>query len=465
MSRGATDLCDWLGAGAPRFIGALIYGVFLECVVGTEITLDVGGLTLDWNKNRRGNDHGMLFQSKDRKRVRSEGIDYEYFAENDEDPGPMEMAFCRPLREVVSRVELLGYSLENIKNAYQACLENWREDRAYLDDSQNGESTLNLTDFEEFYAFATANPLHELDNQFVSSLDQDQVQGRFANEMKKQRIPYYSPHDMQAYSERSYFGALLRFLHPYAVLRLLGENAGNLDAQVIWQYGPLVEAGYASRDEFVPCANRTQTFLIATEGSSDAHILKRAFELLRPEIMDFFRFIDMTESHPFPGTGGLLKFAEGLIKIYVQNQIIFLFDNDAEGCYAYQKLSKQPLSQNMRAMMLPALERFRAFPALGPEGLANADINGRAAAIECYLDLELTGFPPAKVIWTSYKRELNVYHGALEYKESYTKAFFAQTEETVANGSYEVDKLGAVLDAIFAEAALIATYTPLTEEH
>jgi hypothetical protein len=115
--------------------------------------------------------------------------------------------------------------------------------------------------------------------------------------------------------------------------------------------------------------------------------------------------------------------------------------------------------------MLPALERFRAFPAHGPEGLVSADINGRAAAIECYLDLELTGFPPAKVIWTNYKRELDVYHGVLEYKESYTKAFFAQTEETVANGSYEVDKLGAVLDAIFAEAALIATYTPLAKEH
>jgi hypothetical protein len=433
--------------------------------VGTEITLEVGGLTLDWNKNRRGNDHGILFQPKDRKRVSSQEIDYEYFAENDEDPGPMEMAFCRPLREVVPRVELLGYSLENIKNVYQACSENWREEHTYLTDDQNGETTLSLMNFEEFYAFATAYPLHELDNQFVASLDPEQVRGRFANELEKQRIPYFSPHDIQAYSERSYFGALLGFLQPYAVLRLLGENAGNLDTEVVWQYGPVVEAGYASVDEFVPGVKRTQTFLIATEGSSDAHILKRAFELLRPEVRDFFRFIDMTESHPFPGTGGLLKFAEGLIKIDVQNQIIFLFDNDAEGCHAFQKLSKQALSQNMRAMMLPALERFRAFPAHGPEGLVSADINGRAAAIECYLDLELTGFPPAKVIWTNYKRELDVYHGVLEYKESYTKAFFAQTEETVANGSYEVDKLGAVLDAIFAEAALIATYTPLAKEH
>ena len=43
----------------------------------------------------------------------------------------------------------------------------------------------------------------------------------------------------------------------------------------------------------MPHARRTQTFLIATEGSSDVHILKQALALLRPGIEDFFRFIDV----------------------------------------------------------------------------------------------------------------------------------------------------------------------------
>jgi hypothetical protein len=245
---------------------------------------------------------------------------------------------------------------------------------------------------------------------------------------------------------------------------MLAENPANLDADVTWQYGPLVEGGYETEDRFVPGVNRSQTFLIATEGSSDTHILKRAFELLRPEIMDFFRFIDMTESHPFPGTGGLLKFAEGLIKIDVQNQLIFLFDNDAEGLHAYRRLIKQPLLPNMRAMLLPALEQFRAFPAEGPEGLRNADINGRAAAIECYLDLELRNYPPAKVVWTNFKKELGIYHGTLDFKESYIRAFFDQTPESITAGSYEVEKLRAVLDAICAEACLIAEQSLLAVE-
>ena len=196
----------------------------------------------------------------------------------------------------------------------------------------------------------------------------------------------------------------MNILHPYSVLRLLAEAKGNEDAPVVWQYGPLVQNGWAMEREFVPCARRTETFLIATEGTSDIHIVKHALALLRPGIADFFRFIDVSESHPFSGTGNLVKFAEGLAKIDVQNQVVFMFDNDAEGLDAYQRLSMLTLSANMRRIMLPELEAFRAFPAQGPEGLRNSDINRRAAAIECYLDLEVGGHPPAKVLWTTIRR-------------------------------------------------------------
>jgi hypothetical protein len=237
---------------------------------------------------------------------------------------------------------------------------------------------------------------------------------------------------------------------------VLAGNAENSETEVVWQYGPLVEAGWASESEFIPGARRTQTFLVATEGSSDIHVLKHAFAMLRPEIADFFRFIDVSERHPFPGTGNLLKFAEGLAKIDVHNQLIFLFDNDAEGFDAYQRLSALSLPRNMRAMILPELEQFRAFPARGPAGVRAADINRRAAAIECYLDLLLEGYPPANVVWTNYKRELDTYQGALEYKDAYTKAFLKLTPEILAAGGYDVSKIRAVLDAIVAQCTAIA---------
>jgi len=110
----------------------------------------------------------------------------------------------------------------------------------------------------------------------------------------------------------------------------------------------------------------------------------------------------------------------------------------------------------MRGMILPELDAFRAFPARGPEGVGTAGINRRAAAIECYLDLDLAGYAPATVVWTNYKRELDSYHGSLEHKESYAKAFLKQTRETLCAGGYDVSRLCAVLDAIVRECTAIA---------
>ncbi len=133
-----------------------------------------------------------------------------------------------------------------------------------------------------------------------------------------------------------------------------------------------------------------------------------------------------------------------------------MFDNDAEGLDAYQRLSKLTLPINMRGTMLPELEVFRAFPAQGPEGVRRVDINRRAAAIECYLDLRIGDYAPPRVLWTNFKKSLGIYQGALEYKESYVKEFLIQTPETIRAGSYDVSKIEAVLDLLIAECTGIA---------
>lgn len=424
--------------------------------MGTEITLDVAGVAVTYSKNHRGIDHGSIFQEQDRKAVKSDQLDYDWYKQEGKEPAPSEMAFTRPLKDVVPRLELLGFNLERVKREYDAVAQNWLEERASLQDDD--ERIPNLMNFEEFLTFATAHPLESLDDTFISGIDdasEAKIRGRFG-EVQFERIPTYRSYDIHAYSERSFFGALVDILHPYSVLRLLAEAKANKDVPVVWQYGPLVQAGWATEREFVPYARRTETFLIATEGSSDVHILKHALALLRPGISDFFRFIDVSESHPFSGTGNLVKFAEGLAKIDVQNQVVFMFDNDAEGLDAHQRLSTLTLPVNMRGIMLPELEEFRSFPAQGPQGLHNSDINRRAAAIECYLDLDVGDHPPAKVRWTNYKKSLDSYQGALEFKDFYSKEFLKQTAETLAEGAYDVRKIEAVLSLLIAECTTIA---------
>jgi HEPN/Toprim N-terminal domain 1 len=423
--------------------------------VGTEITLDVEQVSLTYSKNHRGMDHGSLYQEPDRKPVRSDQLDYDYYEDHDEDPTSAEMAFTRPLKDVVARLELLGFNFDRIRHEYEMVAENWREERQAIFNDEDTERLPELMNFAEFCEFATEYPLSVLDDTFISAVEegeQDKIRGRFAKKLVD-RIP--GP-DLHAYSERSYFGELVNILHPYSVLRILAEKKANENAPVVWQYGPLVNAGWATDYEFRPGARRVETFLIATEGSSDVHVLKHALALLRPGISDFFKFIDVSESHPFSGTGNLVKFAEGLAKIDVQNQVLFVFDNDAEGVSAQNRLSRLTLPSNMRGTMLPEIEILRAFPAQGPEGLRVTDINRRAAAIECYLDLSVDDDVAAKVIWTNYKKELEVYQGALEHKEFYVKEFLKQTGGTISNGSYDASKLEDVLDLIVTECTAIA---------
>lgn len=43
--------------------------------MGTEISLEVGAITVDWGKNMRGSDHRPLYQERDRKRLICNQID------------------------------------------------------------------------------------------------------------------------------------------------------------------------------------------------------------------------------------------------------------------------------------------------------------------------------------------------------------------------------------------------------
>ena len=228
----------------------------------------------------------------------------------------------------------------------------------------------------------------------------------------------------------------------------------NANAQVDWQFGPIVDAGWAEECGFSPNARRSQTFLIATEGSSDTHILKHAFSLLRPEISDFFRFIDMHDGHPFPGAGNLVKFAMGLAKIDVHNHIVFLLDNDVEGVLAYREIQRLRLPPNMRATHLPRLDELRSIQARGPEGVGPTDINGRAAAIECYLDLHVPGLMSPEIRWTNYKKKVDAYQGVLCDKQSYTKVFLKQNRASLA--TYNFTKISKLLDHIVAICTDIA---------
>ncbi|MFB8343291.1 HEPN/Toprim-associated domain-containing protein [Brucella cytisi] len=427
--------------------------------MGTEINLTVGGVSLCFSKNHMGIDFGHLFQDVDRNRRPMEEIDYDYYADNPHEIADLEiseMVFARTLDRMLPRLELLNHSLDAARKEYDNVLAEAAELVLFAD---SPDRTSFLT-FEEFCALACRFPLDVLSDVYVDygTQDRDKVaQGRFAADAENfRRLPNHRSHDLY-YSEKSYLASNLCILSPEAMLRVFALNAANSDIEVIWEFGPLVSNGWASIDDFQPGARRVQKVLVATEGVSDARIIKRALETLRPDVADFFYFVDLDERHPFWGAGSLVKFAEGLLRIDVQNKVLFVFDNDAEGVDAYRRLSNLSLPANMRSMLLPDLEEFRSFTTRGPEGISKSDINGRAAAIECYLDLHLPNYGEAQVLWNNYKKDVNAWHGALEYKESYQRHFYNQSPEALREGTYNSKNLLILLDSLIEEAHKVSS--------
>lgn len=422
--------------------------------MGTEIQLKVSGVSIDYAKNSMGRNHGILYQEEDKHRRRSDQIDYEYYGEDvGQELAAIEAAFVRKLSRVLPRLDLLGFTLEAARTEYNALLD---DEQAY-GYAEEGDGP-DFLSFEEYCAFVSMFPLSTLDDTYVEYTLAERekvITGLFEQHRKViSRIPKNGYNDLY-WSEKSYFASVVCILDPYSMLQVFAMNPLNAEAEVVWQYGPMVDAGWEALESFIPAVPRNQTVLVVTEGSSDARIIKHALHLVRGDLLDFFRFIDLEGAHPFWGTGNLVKFAEGLLRIDVHNQIIFLLDNDAEGLDAFRRLTKLGLPSNMRAMMLPYMEQFEEFPARGPEGVAICNINGRAAAIECYLDLRMPNHPPAHVQWSNFKKDQGGWHGALEYKESYTKGFLDLSRERLQTSGYDTSKLAVVLDSLIAEAVIL----------
>jgi HEPN/Toprim N-terminal domain 1 len=235
---------------------------------------------------------------------------------------------------------------------------------------------------------------------------------------------------------------LLENFSPYSALRVLCESPANLKLPVLWDFDDVIQGGWMERGDVVAGLTAKERFLIVTEGSSDALILKKALQLLRPHIADFFQFVDMDEGYPFTGTGNLVNFVKGLISIGVQNDMVILFD--VEGVLNLSKCQNLNVPSNMRVIKLPDIASFVEFNTVGPNGTHPANINGCGAAIECYLDLDSCPL----VRWTNFNDALGQYQGSLVGKDRYKRAFLEQRR---IQPGYDYSKLEAVLDLIVAQ--------------
>lgn len=409
--------------------------------MGSLIYLRVGQLEVDWGKNNGFVDHNALFQPSDLRDIPYYYIDRR--AEIDPTkPGQIvedthgdrwclvtefQEGFSKRLSEVCDRIEMLGYT-----DSY--C----RHEFSYFASLKQFDETLFTYD-------ELAAALREVDvtNVSLRYCEGSEEFGKFFRREIFPRLPLarVAAHPEHARDEAA---EAMENLSAYTVLRLLADNPTARELNVIWAFKDVVDGGYAERADFVHSLDKQARFSIITEGTSDAEILKKALGLRMPHIADFFSFVEV--GYPFPGTGGAVNFVKGLVSIGVHNNVLVLFDNDAEGCSAWQKCVAIGLPDNVIPLKLPDLPDFENVPVDGPTGSTLANINGRAAAIECYLDL---GISP-EFYWKNFNDQIKAYQGELKAKDSYKRAFLAQRELDIR---YDYRKLDAVL-AVLRQTAI-----------
>jgi hypothetical protein len=392
--------------------------------MGSIITLGIGKLEIDWGKNWNFINHSRLFLPSDIKQ-----LPY-YYVDNYMEYKP---GFGRKLKDVKRRLELLGYTLPKIRRLYDEAIYEMPD---YYDDPE--------IDFDMF-----ARAVKGVDANKVQLNDEyeDYDLGEYVAKNIFQDPEFHkTEEELKSLTEND--GTFFENLDPYITLRLLMENPNNLELDLGWRYSDVVGGGWISESDLYKSLTDTERYLVVTEGSSDLFILRKSLELLAPDILDFFYFVDMAENYPFTGTGNLYRFCQGLASIKIQNKVLVIFDNDTAGKEKYELSSNLSLPENMKIAILPSLSHFENFLCVGPNGETRENINQRAVAIENFLDLNYASAEEPRIRWHAYNEKMDAYQGSLINKDKYVRLFAGVQGK---NATYDFSKLKTLVDFIYEQ--------------
>jgi len=166
--------------------------------------------------------------------------------------------------------------------------------------------------------------------------------------------------------------------------------------------------------------------IVLTEGSTDAAALQGALRVLRPDVRDYFTFLDFAGFSAPGGTDRVVSLAKGLAAASVMNRVVAVLDNDVAGREAERQLSRAGLPPTFAVMRLPQQDFARKYPTLGPSGSQLENINGRACTIEFMFGEEFLrvanggALPPVR--WKSYLPGMNDCQGVITNKSTIQRA-------------------------------------------
>lgn len=232
---------------------------------------------------------------------------------------------------------------------------------------------------------------------------------------------------------------------PRSLIRVVLEAVPD-DTRVDVDVSGIIEAGYHRLDDdFVSIALEQlrgtyavdAPVIVLTEGVTDFEVLSRSMALLYPGLRDYYRFLDYA-ARPSGGASQLVNAVRTFIAAGIENRIVALFDNDAEGHHQLQLLRRQVLPANVRAFTYPDIELATAYPTHGPNGDALQNVNGAAASVELYFGQDVLRDQAgrlAPVQWRARIDGLARYQGEVQRKEALKQLFLEKLARCEADAN------------------------------
>ncbi|MEV0686759.1 hypothetical protein AB0I35_23100 [Nocardia sp. NPDC050378] len=186
----------------------------------------------------------------------------------------------------------------------------------------------------------------------------------------------------------------------------------------------------------------TGPIIVITEGKFDSRVLPRAMQLVRPDVAGYFRFWDIENSKAAGGTDQVVRNLRSFAAAGVMNRVIGLLDNDTAGRQAEKQLASGPLPDHYFICRLPELDFAREYPTLGPSGVAQDDVNGRACSVEFYFGERCLKGQDGYLIpvrWKSYIEGMSEYQGEISEK-SVVQGRIEQMLRDVESGEKRLDE-------------------------
>ncbi|WP_343591351.1 HEPN/Toprim-associated domain-containing protein [Flavobacterium sp.] len=430
--------------------------------MGSFCALTLNGYEIDESKSYI-NTFWSCFFNEDDKRSRYVSYDLYYtepITDNDEVPT---FEYAASVETMKLRLEIMGYTLDKVKIKYAEGL-----DRALKTRQQNNtelSSTVEDTDENHISTLRDGGFDHWLT--LIKYIFDNKITN-YSDNLEEYDDIYRFIVDYNDIDENLYFGypniGIGYFLR--AALEAVEPCS-----ELILDITSVVYSGYYKEEELV-CASTAQIHLdstllfqkiiILTEGSSDSKILSKALKLLYPKVDSYFSFLDFDTYKAEGGSAMLEKTVKSFAAAGISNKIIALFDYDAAGVAATERLKKRKFPSNFRVMNLPAIDLADNYPTIGPQGIINENVNGRACSIEMYLGIDIltdTNNQLTPVKWRNIEPQINTLQGEISHKadlqKKYLKKVKIANEKGLLQARHDWNGLISIFDSIFAVSASI----------